>query len=177
MAPDAPESSASLAPLVASAQAGGREAFASLHARFAGMVHAVLLARVPQGEAEDLVQDVFVRALDRLATLRDPEAFGPWIAQIARNRAVDFHRRRRPTRSLVDEPHAHATPLHEAREMLAVIRALPDTYAETLLMRLVEGMTGPEIALRTGMTHGSVRVNLHRGMALLRERLGEGASS
>jgi RNA polymerase sigma-70 factor (ECF subfamily) len=39
------------------------------------------------------------------------------------------------------------------------------------MLRLVEGMTGPEIALRTGLTEGSVRVNLHRGMKLLRERL------
>jgi len=39
---------------------------------------------------------------------------------------------------------------------------LPDAYRETLILRLVEGMTGPEIAARTGLTHGSVRVNLHR---------------
>jgi DNA-directed RNA polymerase specialized sigma subunit, sigma24 homolog len=49
---------------------------------------------------------------------------------------------------------------------------LPDTYRETLILRLVEGMTGPEIAARTGLTHGSVRVNLHRGMQQLRELLG-----
>jgi RNA polymerase sigma-70 factor (ECF subfamily) len=49
---------------------------------------------------------------------------------------------------------------------------LPETYRETLLLRLVEGMTGPEIAARTGLTSGSVRVNLHRGMQQLREKLG-----
>ena len=43
---------------------------------------------------------------------------------------------------------------------------------ETLVLRLVEGMTGPEIAARTGLTAASVRVNLHRGMKQLRERLG-----
>jgi RNA polymerase sigma-70 factor (ECF subfamily) len=41
-----------------------------------------------------------------------------------------------------------------------------------MAMRLIEGMTGPEIAERTGLTAGSVRVNLHRGMAMLREKLG-----
>jgi RNA polymerase sigma-70 factor (ECF subfamily) len=51
---------------------------------------------------------------------------------------------------------------------------LPEAYRETLLMRLVEGLTGPEIALRTGLTPDSVRVNLHRGMKLLRERLDGG---
>jgi RNA polymerase sigma-70 factor (ECF subfamily) len=49
---------------------------------------------------------------------------------------------------------------------------LPEAYRETLILRLVEGLTGPEIAEQTGLSAGSVRVNLHRGMKLLRERLG-----
>jgi RNA polymerase sigma-70 factor (ECF subfamily) len=65
---------------------------------------------------------------------------------------------------------------HESRatEILELIRSLPEAYRETLILRLVEGMTGPEIATRTGLTAASVRVNLHRGMKLLRERLGFG---
>src|SRR5207245_10914126 len=59
----------------------------------------------------------------------------------------------------------------EAKAILAVIRALPESYREPLMLRLVEGMTGPEIAARTGLTHGSVRVNLYRGMQLLRKEL------
>jgi RNA polymerase sigma-70 factor (ECF subfamily) len=53
-----------------------------------------------------------------------------------------------------------------------MIRGLPEAYRETLILRLVEGMTGPEIAERAGLTAGSVRVNLHRGMQMLREKLG-----
>ena len=53
--------------------------------------------------------------------------------------------------------------------MLDTIRKLPEAYRDTLLMRLVEGMTGAEIAERSGLTPASVRVNLHRGMKLLRE--------
>jgi RNA polymerase sigma-70 factor (ECF subfamily) len=59
----------------------------------------------------------------------------------------------------------------DALAVLEVIRTLPDAYRETLVLRLVEGLTGPEIAERTGLTPASVRVNLHRGMKLLRERL------
>src|SRR5918998_985446 len=62
-------------------------------------------------------------------------------------------------------------PSAEAAEALAHIRALPEAYRETLVLRLVEGMTGPEIAARTGLQPASVRVNLHRGMKLLRARL------
>ena len=63
----------------------------------------------------------------------------------------------------------------EALAVLELLRALPDAYRETLTLRLVEGMTGAEIAARTGLTPASVRVNLHRGMKLLRELLHEGS--
>ena len=73
----------------------------------------------------------------------------------------------------VHEELAHAErPSAEAAEALEAIRALPEAYRETLVLRLVEGMTGPEIAARTGLQPASVRVNLHRGMKLLREKLG-----
>jgi RNA polymerase sigma-70 factor (ECF subfamily) len=55
--------------------------------------------------------------------------------------------------------------------VLAAIRALPEAYREPLILRLVEGMSGEEIAARTGLTPASVRVNLHRGMKRLRESL------
>lgn len=57
---------------------------------------------------------------------------------------------------------------HSAVAILKAIRSLSEAYRETLILRLVEGMTGPEIASRTGMTHGAVRVNLYRGMQQLR---------
>jgi RNA polymerase sigma-70 factor (ECF subfamily) len=58
--------------------------------------------------------------------------------------------------------------------VLDVIRTLPEAYRDTLLMRLVEGMSGAEIAERSGLTPASVRVN-HRGMKMLREKLGMNA--
>ena len=155
-------------------QAGDRDAFERLHGHYAAMVHAVLLARVPAREAEDLVQDVFLRALRSLDRLRDPAAVGAWLCRIARNCAADFHRKRRRTQQLPDELPQGAPPAAEAREALERVRALPEAYRETLLMRLVQGMTGPEISARTGLTPASVRVNLHRGLQLLREQLQAG---
>ena len=90
---------------------------------------------------------------------------------IARNRAVDFYRRSRETVEINDELRG-STQDSRATEILELIRNLPEAYRETLVLRLVEGMTGPEIAARTGLTAASVRVNLHRGMKLLREQLG-----
>lgn len=165
--PESPEMA-----LVAAVRAGEPEAFARLYESFAPLVHGVLLARVPYDEVSDLVQDVFLVAFRKLGSLRDASRFGPWVAMIARNRATDFHRRRRETEELHEEAARGVGDVAEAREALEIIRSLPEAYRETLVLRLVEGMTGPEIAERTGLRPASVRVNLHRGMKLLRERLG-----
>jgi len=163
------------AALVESARAGDRAAFERLYELYAPLVHGVLLARVPYDEVSDLVQDVFLAAFRKLGALRDPARFGPWVAIIARNRAADFYRRARQTEELRDELAQGAGRGAEASEALEVIRSLPEAYRETLVLRLVEGMTGPEIAERTGLRPASVRVNLHRGMKLLRKRLGVGS--
>src|SRR5947208_3557104 len=80
--------------LVTAARRGDRHAFARLFELYGPMVHGILLARVPQADADDLMQDVFVAALERLDSLRDGEAVGGWLAMIARNRVVDFFRTR-----------------------------------------------------------------------------------
>jgi RNA polymerase sigma-70 factor (ECF subfamily) len=163
---------ASDALVVEAARAGDRQAFGQLYGKYVRMVHGMLLARVPRADVDDLVQDVFLSAMDRLSALRDAAAFPGWLASIARNRAVDFLRRKRvPTEELIQEPAAHDGDTGAALAVLAEIRALPEAYRETLVLRLVEGLTGPEIAERTGLTHASVRVNLHRGMKQLRARL------
>ena len=158
--------------LVTAALAGDRDGFGRLYDLYAPLVHGILLARVPRAEVDDLVQDIFLHAFKKLSTLRDRAAFGPWIAMIARNRAVDFHRRTRETVEINDDLRGSNTSDSRANEILELIRNLPDAYRETLVLRLVEGMTGPEIADRTGLTPASVRVNLHRGMKLLRKKLG-----
>jgi RNA polymerase sigma-70 factor (ECF subfamily) len=128
---------------------------------------------VPRVDVDDLVQDVFLTAWNRLSSLREPSAFGGWLAMIARNRAVDFHRRAPDAVELPADLPAHDTTAEraDAARLLGMIRSLPEAYRETLVLRLVEGMTGPEIAERTGLTAASVRVNLHRGMKMLREKL------
>src|SRR5262245_32400432 len=158
--------------LVRAVLAGERDRFARLYELYAPMVHGILLARVPRGEVEDLVQDIFLHALRKLHTLRDAAAFGPWIAMIARNRAMDFYRGSRETVEVTEQMAVAKQPNRTAREVLDLIHQLPDAYRETLVLRFVEGMTGPEIASRTGLTPASVRVNLHRGTKLLRERMG-----
>lgn len=158
--------------LVKAVLEGENDRFAHLYEMYAPLVHGVLLARVPRGEVDDLVQDIFLHALKKLHTLRDAAAFGPWIAMIARNRAMDFYRRSRETVEVTEEMAVERPPNRTAGEVLELICRLPEAYRETLVLRFVEGMTGPEIAARTGLTPASVRVNLHRGTKLLREKIG-----
>jgi RNA polymerase sigma-70 factor (ECF subfamily) len=158
--------------LAAVARAGDERAFGELYRAHARMVHGLLLARVPRADVDDLAQDVFLTAWRRIASLRDPAAFPGWLATIARNLATD-HLRSRPAEpvELPDDLAAAAADDGRALAVLEILRGLPEAYRDTLVLRLVEGMTGPEIATRTGLTEGSVRVNLHRGMKILRARL------
>ena len=157
------------------AQRGDDGAYEEIYRRFSRFVHGLLLARVRTEDAGDLTQEVFLHAWTTLRTLREPAAFGGWIGAIARRCAIDRLRRRpadiqlRFDRANRDAPDITA----EAAEAIAAIRELPEAYRDTLTLRLVEGYSGPEIALLTDLTPDSVRVNLHRGFKLLRERLGQ----
>jgi RNA polymerase sigma-70 factor (ECF subfamily) len=158
-------------PLAVTAAPGDHDAFERLYADYVRMVHAILLGRVPRRDVDDLVQDVFLVAYTRLRELRNPAAVGGWLAAIARNRATDHLRKTREQTPLPEELPGGDPIDAETIAVLDVIRKMPEAYRDTLLMRLVEGMSGQEIADRTGLSPGSVRVNLHRGMKLLREKL------
>ncbi|MCB9914121.1 MAG: sigma-70 family RNA polymerase sigma factor [Planctomycetes bacterium] len=169
--------------LVRLAQCGSRLAFDLLWLRHAAAVHAVLSALVPPHDVDDLVQETAVHAWRRARTLREVERFPQWACAIARNLGRDRLNRlgARGAVSLddVQEP-AHDDGREQrltADEVLARVRELPSCYAEPLLLRLLAGLDAEEIAARTGLTPGSVRVNLHRGMRRLRDALGAEAEA
>jgi RNA polymerase sigma-70 factor (ECF subfamily) len=163
-----------VAAAVLAARQGDSAAFAELYRRFSRSVHAVLLARLGVEEAREAAQDVFMTVHRKLGDLENPAAFGPWIHAIARNHATSMLRRRgaRPVEEPLRDFPARRPGENGLRErVLDLIRTLPEAYRETLMMRLVEGLSGPEIAKATGLGAASVRVNLHRGMELLRPLL------
>jgi len=166
------------ADLVRAAQAGDVASFEGLYVKYAPVVHSILLGRLPPADADDVTQNVFIAALTKLDSLREPAAFAGWIARMARNAAEDQRRKSVETFEIDERYATQATQGAdaEAAHALSAIRALPEAYRETLMLRLVEGMSGPEIAARTGLTPGSVRVNLHRGMQMLRDALGGSAA-
>ena len=166
------EREAPITELVLLAQRGNLVAFGELHRRFARFVHGVALAHGSPHTADDTVQDAFAQAHVKLSLLKEPSAFGVWIAAIARQHARSTNRR---GPRLVAKParpgHASTNNASDGTQVMAALRALPDAYREPLILRLVNGMSGPEIADHTGLTPGSVRENLERGLTLLRQRL------
>jgi RNA polymerase sigma-70 factor (ECF subfamily) len=161
-----------LADLARAAAAGDRSAFGALHQALAPAVHAVLVARLPAAEVDDVLQEVMLAAWRALPSLRDAEAVGPWVLTIARRASARFHgRRHAPAEDLPEELVDPKARSGSGAEILAQLRELPAAYRETLAMRLVEGWSSRRIADATGLTEPSVRVNLSRGLGLLRERL------
>ncbi|MGQ0628503.1 MAG: RNA polymerase sigma factor [Phycisphaerales bacterium] len=161
--------------LLQAAGRGDAEAFAELYRRYAPMVHAVIVASGQTRDAEDLTQETFLTAMKSMGRLREPEAFGGWLAAIARNEARQAGRglRRALLRALGLARPRSAPIADRAAEIVEVMSTLPEAYRETVAMRVIAGMKGEEIAARTGLTHDSVRVNLSRGMTMLRERLND----
>jgi RNA polymerase sigma-70 factor (ECF subfamily) len=168
--------------LVSRARGGDRRAFEILWNRYVQTVHGILMSMMSDQEAEDLMQDVALAALRSIEGIKQPDRFAAWLSSIARNIGRDALRARidhEPLDTVSDDdgaimPSSAEPPSSahaEANEILDHIRALPECYREPLTLRLVLQLSGPEIAVRTGMTPGSVRVNLYRGLKLLRERL------
>jgi RNA polymerase sigma-70 factor (ECF subfamily) len=166
---------------VLAARHGDRSAFEQLWIRCEPIVSAIVRAHGPAHETGDLVQDVALAALDSIETLRDPERFTAWVASLARNRARDARRKRREPATCDPRELCAATPCRDAdsedepsealARVLLALHGIPTCYREALQLRLVEGLSGPEIAQRTGRSPGSLRVHIHRGLKLLRESL------
>ena len=163
---------------VTRAREGDREAFEDLIRRFSRAVYAQVwgLVRDP-AEAEDLVQATFLKAWRSLGSLEEPKAFPGWLMKIAGNLARDASRRHRPD-PLPEGLSAEAPALlsrMEGREMKDEIRqalaSLPDGQRQALTLRYLEGLDYRAIEHCMGITNGTLRGMLGRGLGVLRRRL------
>ena len=173
--------------LAGRARGGDRAAFEELARRTARLVYARLyLATGDPHRAEDLTQETFLKAFAAVRGLKDPDIFRPWLLSIARNVLTDSARRdTRAKRSapvgslaLVTEvpdrgpgPDEAAEADDDRQTVLAALRELPDEYRLPLTLRYIGGADPAEVAAQLGLSNGSVRGYLHRGLKLLRDRL------
>lgn len=142
-------------------------------------LHAQLLAwlrrRVAPEVAEDLAQEALARVVERLPTLRDPSAVGPWAQRIARSVLIDHLRRDRPTAELPELADDTPDDLPDVRPLVAfvasVIDRLPETQAEAVRLVDLEGLSRREAADRLGLSVKGLNSRVQRGRAALRAEL------
>ena len=174
--------------LVARARAGDERALRSLYDRWRPSVFRVARSfdHLDRDEVEDVVQDTFVRAFQRLDSLAESARFGPWILTIARNRALTRLARRRKAADLADElareaavqcEEAAAAPAPSREAELEVVRTviseLPEgPEKETVRLYYVEGNASTrEIAARFGVGKSAITMRLERFRAKVKRRL------
>lgn len=158
--------------LVRLAIAGDVEAFEQLYRGHAGMVHALARRLMGSNEADDLTQEVFVRAWQKLATFRGEAGFAAWLRRLATNLLVNAWRRHAAAVAGDVEPVAPPASLPWRLDLEAAIATLPAGARAVFVLHDVEGHDHAGIAALLGVSVGTSKSQLHRARALLRDRLG-----
>lgn len=174
-----------VADLATAAQQGNREAFGELVERFEAAVYASALRRLrDHGEAQELAQEVFVQAMQRLYQLREPARFGGWLRSIANRMAINRATRRKPVVAADDSVLESAnvattTPLdnvleHErARQVQAGLNRLRTMDRETLEAFYVKGHSLNEMSSEFESPIGTIKRRLHVARKRLAKELAE----
>lgn len=168
--------------LAARARTGDKAAFEELVRRTARLVYARLY--LDTGDAhrtEDLVQETFMQAFRSIHRLENPDGFRSWLLTIAHNTLTDAARRdarqnRTPpplaaSRSQTDTPVEEVSRDESRQKVLSVLRSLPEVYRLPLTLRYIGGADYETIGTQLGLSNGSLRGLLHRGLKMMRERL------
>ena len=166
---------------VRAAAAGDRQAFQRLYRLHVDRIYGAVfrLAGYDHARAEDLTQDAFVRAWQKLAGFRHESAFSTWLYRLAVNVALmDIRARGADPVTMMDEdsiPDHGETPFcaAEREELERAIGKLPPRARAVLVLHDIEGWRHEEIGAELGMAVGSSKAQLHRARGLLRKVLGE----
>lgn len=170
--------------LVAALRRGSREAAGRLVERYLRASRAIALSIVGDvAAAEDVAQDAFVYALERIGDCRYPDRFGSWLLQIVRNRSRNYVRDLKASRIVdldaVSLPADGTTPQLDLERsllrerLIGALGTLPEVRREVLLLHDLEGWTHREIADRLDLPAGTVRSHLHHARRALRSLLRE----
>jgi len=166
--------------LIRAAQAGDLGSFERLYRSTAGLVYALCLRMAGNAAlAEELTQDVFVRAWQKLATFRGESAFSTWLTRLAVNVVLSERRERRRREAhvtLAEDLELLAAPVlpgrpGEALDLERAIASLPPQARHVFVLHDVHGWEHAEIARHTGLAVGTSKAHLHRARRLLREVL------
>jgi RNA polymerase sigma factor (sigma-70 family) len=167
--------------LVALFRAGHDEAFGVIHDRYRQRLFAYARQMLSgsRSDAEDVLQDVFLRAYDALRADRRPIALRAWLYRVAHNRCIDQIRRPTPApediyelnRGVPSDPMAEAERREDLRRLIADVRALPEQQRSALLMREMEGLSYADLAEALGVTVPAIKSLLVRARVGLVEAI------
>ena len=164
---------------VGRAAGGDHEAFERLYRGHVGRVHSLAVRRVGAGEAEDLTQEVFIRAWGKLGTFKGESKFGTWLHRLAVNHILSRRAvmSRRESRLLGGEGILGRLKARRERvsgvalDLEHAIGRLPSRAREVFVLYDVEGFSHEEVAEALGVTVGTSKSQLHRARMLMREQL------
>lgn len=168
--------------LVERTKAGDVRSYEELVRRYERLVGRVIYPYAGREAAvEDLVQETFLRAYDRLSTFNPEYRFKTWLLAIANNLGIDTLRRRRDVVEFDPELHARVThgpeavaiEAERARSVQSAVMTLPETYSVPLVLRYAEGLTYTEIAEVLDITVPALKSRLFRARNMLAKRLEE----
>lgn len=168
--------------LVAASRQGDSEAYGELTNRFSRQVFGLCLGAVGNvHDAEDLVQETFIRGYTKIARLREPKNFRAWIKRIARNLCLDFFRRQKPGEILVADPPAQIGRAPAVRaehiDLKRAIARLPEALRVPVVHYYFEGRSMASVAADLAICPASVRGRLHRARRELRRLMTEPSKS
>jgi RNA polymerase sigma-70 factor (ECF subfamily) len=173
--------------LVRLAQQGNLDAFTSLYERYLPMVYNRVRYVVPEQDAEDVTQEIFIGMLKSLKNFKGQSQFSTWLRTLTNRRVADYYRRRSRRGTQIDADVSEVDPQKapqlqiaasaaaiEDRVMLRqALRAMPKNYQEVLLLRFAEGLQFNEIAQVRGQSLEATKSMFRRAVAALRTHLGE----
>ncbi len=163
---------------MALATAGDQRAFERIYRAHVARIHTLVRRMVGgEGDPDELTQDVFVRAWERLGSYRGEAAFGTWLHRLAVNVVLNWRRSAAGARQRIDE--GADAELMEGRKGMGAekldleqaIGRLPRGARQVFVLHDVEGFKHEEIAAMVGVTPGTSKAQLHRARMLLRSWL------
>ena len=141
-------------------------------------LHSFIQRRVSDASiSDDILQEVFIRVISRIDTLKDGSKIQSWLYQIARNTIIDHYRAHKVMEEVPETLVAEEVePGEKARQeiercLLPMIQSLPEHYHQAVILSEIEGLTQKEVAEKQGLSLSGAKSRVQRGRAMIKEML------
>jgi RNA polymerase sigma-70 factor (ECF subfamily) len=147
---------------------------------YAAALHRFIQSRVDDADtADDILHNVFLKISTKINSLKDVGKLSPWIYQITRNAIIDHYRSQKshdelPETVIEPEQDQAETARQEIEGcMLPLVRNLPDTYREAVMLSEIEGLTQKQVAEKLGLSLSAAKSRVQRGRIMVKNMLND----